>query len=92
MDEDTDSLPPARAGYDRELANVLRALAIVYKRLAPRWGKPWEGELNKPLDIHFSAQLGACELLAAEHGSKHEPGTRVGLCPRCSTAHNHTPP
>jgi hypothetical protein len=88
MMANSDSYPQIRSARAREFANVLRSLATAYERFASYLcglvRRVLGNGLDTPVDTHFRIQLHACELLTAEHGSKHEPGSRVGLCPRCS--------
>ena len=41
------------------------------------------GTIDRALTDHFKTKLLASEILAREHGIRHEPGTRADLCPHC---------
>lgn len=48
------------------------------------WGKGWALGVNKEIWRQGKVELLASEILASEHGTKHEPGSRRDLCPKCA--------
>jgi hypothetical protein len=47
------------------------------------WGRGWEVGVRKAIWEHERTLGIAAEILAAEHGVKHEAGARRDLCPIC---------
>jgi hypothetical protein len=47
------------------------------------WGRGWEVGLNREMWAQRRAYEQAAEILAKEHGDKHQPGERTDLCPIC---------
>ena len=55
-----------------------------------RWGRGWEVGVRKAIWQHEKAREQAALILADEHGTRHEPGTRTDLCPKCQEDCNKT--
>lgn len=55
------------------------------------WGRGWEVGVRKAMYQQDRAREIAAEILATEHGVKHEPGTRPDLCPKCQSGGSRTP-
>lgn len=47
------------------------------------WGRGWEVGVRKAIYEHERAREIAAEILASEHGVKHQSGERKDLCPVC---------
>ena len=47
------------------------------------WEKGWEVGIRKAIWQHSRTLELAADILAQEHGIKHEPGSRGDLCPKC---------
>lgn len=47
------------------------------------WGKGWEVGVRKAIWEQDRVSRQAAGILAAEHGTKHQPGERPDLCPKC---------
>ncbi len=50
-----------------------------------RWGKGWEVGVQKALSAQKRVRAKARAILAEEHGTRHVPGSRTDLCPKCQT-------
>jgi hypothetical protein len=46
--------------------------------------KPWETRIRKEIARQEITACIAAEILATEHGTKHEAGDRADLCPKCA--------
>jgi len=55
------------------------------------WGRGWEVGVRKAIYDHERARQRAAGILADEHGTHHEPGTRIDLCPKCQEMHRIRP-
>lgn len=47
------------------------------------WGRGWEVGVRKAMWEQERARQIAAEILAQEHGTQHEAGSRPDLCPKC---------
>ncbi|MGH2997671.1 MAG: hypothetical protein ACRDNM_00065 [Gaiellaceae bacterium] len=58
-----------------------------------RWGRGWDVGIRKAISEHERALDLAAPILAQECGTRHEPGARADLCPKCqSFEKGKTPP
>lgn len=48
-----------------------------------RWGRGWEVGVRKAIHSHEEVEKFAAVILEAEHGTRHAPGSRRDLCPKC---------
>jgi hypothetical protein len=49
------------------------------------------GTVERSITDHFKTLLLASEILAAEHGTRHQPGERADLCPKCKAPQQTEP-
>ncbi len=56
------------------------------------WGKGWEVGIRKSIWAHEKAMGRAAEILAQEHGTGHELGSRPDLCWKCQAEQQKSPP